>query len=55
MKEYILASDEYTTIIFRTNNDEPFEPEDLIGLLSENEIQRMDENYKNKHHETIYI
>lgn len=55
MKEYILAEDEYTTIIFRADDNESFEPEDLIGIISEYELHRMDENRKNKRHETIYI
>lgn len=55
MKEYILAEDEYTTIILRTDDDETYEPDELVSIINEYELHRMEENRKNKRHEIIYI
>lgn len=57
MKEHILFEDEYTKIIFLQDDDddEELSPEDLLGILSENDFLRIKRNRENKHKETFYI
>lgn len=51
-----LYKDEYTQIYLNVyKGDEVLEPDELIGILDENDMYRIEKNKKNKHKETYCV